>query len=58
VIPRTFDTWRECIEHGCGIALTQEFAEQRLRVYTDRLHSETKQFIALYGGEHYQNIIS
>lgn len=58
MLPRTRSEWRECIEHKCGIVLTAEFAEQRLSVYRDQQHAETKQFIALYGEQHYRNIVS
>lgn len=57
MIPQTFEEWRYCIVHDCGIKLTKEFAAQRLEVYTDTNNTETKKFISLYGDQHLQNIV-
>ena len=58
MIPETFEQWRACIVNDCKIHLTPEFAAQRLAVYQDRQHVETKKFIELYGEQHLNNVIA
>jgi hypothetical protein len=58
MIPETFEQWKYCIENNCKIALTKEFAQQRLAVYQSKQHAETQKIIALYGNHHYLNILS
>ena len=58
MIPQTFDQWKNCIEVDCKIKLTKEFAEQRLVVYQNPEHAETKKFLSLYGQQHLHNIIN
>jgi len=57
MIPRTYEQWRHCIEHDCGIRLTTDFVQERLAVYADATHTETKRFTELYGDNHLKNII-
>lgn len=57
MIPQTFEQWKNCIENDCKIDLNRNFAQQRLAVYEDRENRETQKFIALYGEQHWQNII-
>ena len=57
MIPQTFDEWKYCIINDCKINLTKEFALQRLEVYQDKNHSETKKFVSLYGEQHLNNVI-
>ncbi|MEO0734752.1 MAG: hypothetical protein AAFZ52_18090 [Bacteroidota bacterium] len=57
MIPRTLDEWTNCIVNDCGIELTKEFAAQRLSVYQNKAHAETKQFVKLYGKQHLENVI-
>lgn len=58
MIPQTFEEWHNCIVNDCKINLTKEFAMQRLKVYENNTHAETKKFISLYGESHLQNIIN
>ena len=57
MIPHTFNDWVNCITKDCKVNLTKEFALQRLAVYQDKTHIETKKFISLYGEQHLNNII-
>lgn len=57
MIPHTFNDWKNCIVNDCRIALTREFATQRLTVYQDNKNVETQKFISLYGQQHLLNII-
>lgn len=57
MIPLTYEQWRQCIEHDCGIRLTPDFVQERLTVYVDAGNEETRRFVALYGDNHLKNII-
>ena len=48
-IPRTFEQWRHCIEHWCGIEITPEFIDKRLRALQDTNDYHTRRFIECYG---------
>jgi len=58
MIPKDFESWRICITKQCQIALTSDFAQQRLSIYKQLEHPETKLFIQWYGLAHYQRIIN
>ncbi|MEM6396635.1 MAG: hypothetical protein AAF741_09825 [Bacteroidota bacterium] len=57
VIPHTFDEWKDCIVNDCNINLTKAFAEERLVVYRNPKHPETRKFKSLYGEQHLNNVI-
>lgn len=57
MIPITFEEWKNCIEKKCQIELTEEFVVGRLKVYENKKNPETRDFIALYGEQHLNNII-
>ncbi len=57
MIPGTFQEWRNCIEKGCGIELTTTFVTERLRILQDKKHTETKNFLRLYGEDHLKQVI-
>jgi hypothetical protein len=57
MMPQTFEQWKHCIVNDCKINLTQDFANQRLKVYQDKQSTETQKFISLYGEQHLKNII-
>lgn len=57
MIPLTFEEWKNCIVNDCGINLTKEFAEGRLKVYTDQANAETIKFKKLYGEEHLERVV-
>lgn len=58
MIPQTFEEWKHCIVHDCGIPLTVAFASSRLQVYKDANNPETKKFKQLYGEQHLNNVIN
>jgi len=57
MIPRNFIEWKKCITVDCKIGLTRDFIANRLAVYGDTQHEETKRFAALYGQAYLRNII-
>jgi hypothetical protein len=58
MIPNTYYQWKNCIISDCKINLTKDFAIERLAVYNDRNHTQTKEFLRLYGEQHLQNIVN
>ena len=50
--------WHDCITEKCGIQLTLEYIQQRLKVLENISHPETLKFKELYGDEHLQMVIS
>jgi len=57
IVPATFDEWRHCIEHDCGIPLSRAFIEKRLMVLRAAQGEETLRFIRHYGETHWQRIV-
>lgn len=57
VIPRTYDQWRRCITVDCGITLTPDYIEQRLRTLADTDDYATRRFIELYGDDHHRAVV-
>ncbi|MGJ1430225.1 hypothetical protein ACR79M_01135 [Sphingobacterium spiritivorum] len=57
MVPQDYESWKDCIENKCGIALTRDFVRKRLAIYTDVSHEETQRFVVLYGEQHRQRII-
>ena len=51
VFPQTFEGWKHCITVACGIPLTKQYAEERVRVLSDDTLPETKRFVEKYGNE-------
>ncbi len=56
-IPRSYDHWRHCIEHWCGIPLTSEFAEQRFQALENPADEHTRRFIECYGKDHHARVL-
>lgn len=58
MILKSYAEWRDCIERKCGIPLTQSFAEKRLDELADNTNPHSIEFIALYGIEYKNQIVS
>ena len=56
VIPETYEHWQHCITVECGIPLTSEFVEARLKVWRDEKSQETARFRKLYGDAHWRAV--
>ena len=54
----SYSDWKHCIEIKCGIWLTADYVEERLRIWNDETHIETKRFIELYGDAYRRQIVS
>lgn len=57
MIPRDFQAWRHCIEVECGIKLTSEYIQKRITSLENNKEHYTREFLRLYGPEHYQNVL-
>ncbi|RKT45454.1 hypothetical protein [Thiocapsa rosea] len=57
LIPTGYASWRFCIEVRCGIALTPEYVEERIRVLADPGQEETQRFARTYGRAHLDQIL-
>lgn len=57
VIPQTYAQWRHCITVECGVALTPAYVAERLAVWRNPAHEETRRFAPLYGSAHLQAVI-
>ncbi|MEM6512270.1 MAG: hypothetical protein AAF660_04605 [Pseudomonadota bacterium] len=56
-IPRTYEQWHHCITVECGIPLTREFVDERLKIWRDEQADTTKRFRKVYGDAHWRAVI-
>jgi len=54
----SYDEWKHCITIKCGIPLTAEYAEARLRALSDAKDAQTARFSVLYGAAYLGTVIS
>lgn len=57
MIPNDYNSWKHCITIECGIELSKDFLQNRIRVLTDVTNQETQKIILLYGQIHIHNLI-
>lgn len=58
LIPSDYASWRYCIEVKCGFALTPDFIQARIAVFSDSDHEETQRFARLYGIAHREQVLA
>jgi hypothetical protein len=58
ILPDSFESWKHCITITCGITLTTAYVETRISILKDTHEKSTKRFIALYGADHYHNVLN
>ena len=56
-LPSTYDEWKYCITVKCGIALTQDYINQRLRALSTMKDHSTAKFVEMWGPEHHQKTV-
>jgi len=56
-LPKTYDEWKYCITVKCGIALTQDYINERLSALSTVNDYSTEKFIEMWGPEHHQKTI-
>ena len=57
-LPRTYDEWKYCITVKCGIALTQDYINERLRALSTMNDHATAKFVEMWGSEQHQKTVS
>jgi len=57
-LPQSYESWRYCIEHKCGLRLTTDYVEQRLRILNDPRQEETRRFARIYGDAHLAQVVA
>ena len=48
----SYEDWKHCISVSCGIPLTLDYIERRIRDLSDPGNSHTRKFIDHWGEEH------
>ncbi len=56
-LPRSFEDWKECIIQKCGIPLTPQYLQSRVRLLQETDSPETIRFRQLYGEAHYSRVV-
>lgn len=54
----SYADWKTCIEHYCGIPLTQTFVAARVSELSDMNHEKTRRFIETWGEQHRLRVLS
>ena len=57
-MPTDYESWKYCITVKCKIALTATYVDERVRILSDAKHSETKDFVRLYGVDYHERVVS
>ncbi|MEO0372884.1 MAG: hypothetical protein AAF231_15620 [Pseudomonadota bacterium] len=58
VVPTTYDEWEHCITVQCGIPLTAEFVDERIKAMTDETDIHTRKFIEQWGVAHFNQTLA
>ncbi|ESQ15415.1 MAG: hypothetical protein N838_12935 [Thiohalocapsa sp. PB-PSB1] len=56
--PSSHASWRHCIEHKCGIALTSEYVLERIATLTDPRSEETRRLAVAYGDRYLMQVVA
>jgi hypothetical protein len=56
VIPRSYGSWRYCIERKCGLVLSSDLIRQRSASLASEVNEETLRFRKLYGDTHWLRV--
>ena len=55
--PQNFEEWKYCITVECGIPLSASFITQRLSVWRNESHEETRRFRQRFGDNYWRSVI-
>jgi hypothetical protein len=58
LLPQSYESWRYCIEHKCGLRLTRDYIQQRISILSDPQQEETQRFSRSYGPAHLAQVIA
>ncbi len=56
-LPTSFEEWKECITLKCGIPLTRDYLQARVRLLQSTALQDTRRFRELYGEAHYSRVL-
>ncbi|MEA3641398.1 MAG: hypothetical protein VBE63_15850 [Lamprobacter sp.] len=56
--PQSYESWRYCIEHKCGLRLTPDYIQQRISILTDPQQEETRRFARTYGKAYLTQVVA
>ena len=48
-IAETYESWKQCLSRNLGSELKKSYVQERVRVFSDSAHLETKKFAQVYG---------
>ncbi|MCH2191376.1 MAG: hypothetical protein MK188_10670 [Gammaproteobacteria bacterium] len=57
IIPTNFEEWKHCIEVECGLKLSKQFIEMRIKSMEDSTEHYTQQFIKRYGNQYHLQVL-
>jgi len=52
-IPQTYEEWEHCITVKCGIALTNDYVNDRLAALENKADYQTQKFVEYWGEAHH-----
>lgn len=55
--PQNFNEWKYCITVECGITLSASFIAQRLSVWKDENHEETRRFRQRFVDNYWRSVV-
>lgn len=55
--PQNFNEWKHCITVERGVTLSASFIAQRLLVWRDESHEETRRFRQRFGDNYWHSVI-
>ena len=58
LFPQSYESWRYCIEHKCGLRLTPDYIQQRIGILTDPRQEETQRFARTYGNAYLAQVVA
>jgi len=58
LFPQSYESWRYCIEHKCGLRFTRDYIQQRISILSDPQQEETQRFTRSYGPAHLAQVVA
>lgn len=53
----TYETWKQCLSRNMGSELNKSYVQERVRIFSDPAHAETKKFMQLYGEQRTSQVL-
>ena len=58
IIPHNYEAWHHCIRVDCGVDLTADYIQERIKSLQNEKDFRTQQFVTLYGNQYRQTVLS